>query len=206
MNFSVSGLPASTTPVFSPTSLTASGTSTLTISTSGTSPVTPPGTYPLTISASDGVSTATTQVVLVVTAIGDFGISISPTSQTVNAGENAGYGVTISSSGGFTGVVNLSVSGLPTGATATFNPASVQGSGLSSLAIVPGANTPAGTYTLTITGTSGPLVHTATATLVIVAASDFTISAPPSISIKRNSSGSVTVTIRHSTDLPGEST
>ena len=195
VNFSVSGLPASTTPVFSPASLTASGTSTLTISTSSVSPVTPPGTYPLTISASDGVSTATTQVVLVVNAIADFGISISPTSQTVNPGENAGYGVTISSSAGFTGVVNLSVSGLPTGATATFNPSSVQGSGLSSLSIVPAANTAPGTYALTITGTSGPLVHTATATLVIVAASDFTISAPPSISIKRNSSGSVTVTI-----------
>ncbi len=195
VNFSVSGLPTSTTPVFSPTSLTASGSTTLTISTSATSPLTPPGTYPLTISASDGVSTATTQVVLVVTAIGDFGISISPASQTINPGENAGYGVTISPSGGFTGLVNLRVSGLPAGATATFNPNSIQQSGLSSLSIVPAANTPAGTYMLTVTGTSGPLVHTATATLVIAAASDFTISAPPSISVKRNSSGSLTVTI-----------
>jgi hypothetical protein len=71
----------------------------------------------------------------------------------------------------------------------------LQGSGLSSLAIVQGANTPAGSYPLTITASSGPLVHSATATLVIVAASDFTISAPPAISIKRNSSGSETVTI-----------
>ena len=195
VNFSASGLPASTTAVFSPTSLTASGTSTLTISTSSASPVTPPGTYPLTISASDGVSTQTTQVTLVVNAIADFSVSVSPTSQTVNQGQNIGYGVTVSAAGGFTGSVNLSITGLPAGATATFSPASLQGSGLSSLAIVQGANTPAGSYPLTITASSGPLVHSATATLVIVAASDFTISAPPAISIKRNSSGSETVTI-----------
>jgi len=178
VTFSVSGLPASTTPVFSPTSLTASGTSTLTISTSSVSPVTPPGTYPLTISASDGVSTATTQVVLVVNAIADFGVSVSPTSQTVFLGQNVGYGVTISPTGGFNGIVSLSVTGLPPGATATFNPSSLQGSGLSSLAIVPGANTPGGTYTLTITGTSGPLSHSATATLTILVP-DFSLSSSP---------------------------
>jgi uncharacterized membrane protein len=194
VNFSVSGLPTSTTPVFSPTSLTASGTTTLTISTSATSPLTPPGTYPLTISASDGVSTATTQIVLVVTAIGDFGISVSPTSQTVNQGQNIGYGVTVSASGGFTGLVNLSITGVPTGASATFNPSSLQGSGLSSLAIVPGANTPGGTYTLTITGTSGPLVRSATATLTILVP-DFSLSSSPtSRTILVGQSTSYTVT------------
>ncbi|MBZ5491264.1 MAG: hypothetical protein LAO76_10065 [Acidobacteriia bacterium] len=196
VNFSVSGLPISTTPVFSPTSLTASGTSSLTISTSATSPLTPPGTYPLTISASDGVSTATTQVVLVVTAIGDFGISVSPTSQTVNQGQNIGYGVTVSASGGFTGAVNLSIAGLPPGATATFNPSTVQGSGLSSLAIVPGANTPGGPYTLTITGTSGPLVHSTTATLTILVP-DFSLTPSPTsqeILVGQSTSYSVSLT------------
>jgi pseudomonalisin len=178
VNFSVSGLPISSTAVFSPTSLTASGSTALTISTSATSPLTPPGTYPLTISASDGVTTATTQVVLVVTAIGDFGVSVAPTSQTVFQGQNIGYGVTVSASGGFTGFVNLSIAGVPPGASASFNPTTVQGSGLSSLAIVPGANTPGGTYTLTITGTSGPLVHSATATLTILVP-DFSLSASP---------------------------
>jgi subtilase family serine protease len=178
VSFSVSGLPGATTPVFSPASLTASGTTTLTISTSATSPLTPPGTYPLTISASDGVTTATTQVVLVVTAIGDFGISVSPTSQTVFQGQNIGYGVTISSSGSFNGIVNLSISGVPPAASFTFNPPTVQGSGLSSLAIVPGPTTPGGTYTLTITGTSGPLVHSATATLTILVP-DFSLSSSP---------------------------
>jgi len=194
VSFSVSGLPTSTTPVFSPTSLTASGTTTLTISTSGTSPLTPQGTYPLTISASDGVSTQTTQVTLVVTPIADFGVSVSPTSQTVNQGQNIGYGVTVSSVNGFTGLVNLSITGVPTGASFTFSPSSLQGSGLSSLAIVPGANTPGGTYTLTITGTSGPVVHSTTATLTILVP-DFSLSsAPASRTILVGQSTSYTVT------------
>jgi Pro-kumamolisin, activation domain len=192
VNFSVAGLPPSATAVFNPSSLTASGTTSLTISTSTSTPF---GTYSLTITATDGIDTRTAPVTLLVDPIGDFGLTISPASQTIHPGENAGYGVTVSPSGGFTALVNLSVSGLPAGATATFNPNSVQGSGLVSLAIVPAANTPAGTYTFTVTGSTGPLVHTATATLVIASASDFTISAPPAITVKRNSNGSEVVTI-----------
>jgi uncharacterized membrane protein len=176
VNFSVSGLPVSSSAAFNPASLSASGTTTLTISTSTSTPF---GTYPLTITASNGVDSRTASVTLLVDPIGDFSLTISPQSQTVNQGQNIGYGVTVSASGGFTALVSLSVSGLPTGATATLSPSSVQGSGLVSLAIVPGANTPGGTYTITVTGSTGPLVHTATATLTILVP-DFTFSASPS--------------------------
>ena len=195
VNFSVTGLPVGATAAFNPPSLSASGNTTLTVSTSGS---TPPGTYSLTITANDGSITRTASVALLVDPVGDFGLTISPPSQTVNQGDNIGYGVTVSASGGFTSLVNLSVSGIPPGATATLSPTSVQGSGLVSLAIVPGANTPGGTYTITVTGSSGPLVHTATATLTIVVPdpnADFTISAPPAITVKRNSTGSEVVTI-----------
>jgi uncharacterized membrane protein len=194
VNFSVTGLPASSSAAFNPASLSASGTTTLTVTTSGN---TPAGTYSLTIAANDGSITRTTSVALLVDPGGDFGLTISPSSQTVDQGQNAGYGVTVSASGGFTALVNLSVSGVPTGATATLSPSSVQGSGLVSLAILPGANTPGGTYTITVTGSSGPLVHTATATLVILVPppGDFTIAAPQNITVKRNSTGSEVVTI-----------
>src|SRR5215475_9930164 len=59
----------------------------------------------------------------------DFSISATPASQTVTAGSSATYTTTISALSGFTGTVNLSVSGLPSGATASFNPASVAGAG-----------------------------------------------------------------------------
>src|SRR6266700_1061584 len=54
----------------------------------------------------------------------NFSISATPASQTVTAGANAGFNVSLTSVGGFTTSVSLSVSGLPSGATASFSPAS----------------------------------------------------------------------------------
>ena len=61
----------------------------------------------------------------------------------------------------------MSVSGLPSGATGSFNPTSVAGSGNSTLSVSTSSTTPAGTYTLTITGASGSLTHSASVTLVV---------------------------------------
>jgi hypothetical protein len=98
----------------------------------------------------------------------DFSISASPSSQTVVQGRSTNYTVTSTPSGGFTGNVTLSASGLPSGAGATFNPNPITGgSGSSTMTVTTSSTTPVGTYTLTITGTSGTLTHTATATLVV---------------------------------------
>ncbi|HSM86829.1 MAG TPA: hypothetical protein VLT16_11780, partial [Candidatus Limnocylindrales bacterium] len=175
VNFSVSGLPPFATATFTPASLTASGSSTLTITTTSS---TPAAIYSLTVTGTDGFSTHSVPLTLEVDPVGNFSVSISPTAQSVNQGQNAGYGVTVGSSGGFKSVVVLSVSGLPPNATATLSPTSITGSGISSLTVVTAADTPAGTYTLTVTGTSGPLVRTATATLTVLAP-DFSLSASP---------------------------
>ncbi len=116
----------------------------------------------------------------------DFSLSASPASVTVTAGAPANYTVNISPSGGFSGPVSLSASGLPAGASASFNPNPA--SGLSSaLTISTSSTTPAGSYIFTVTGTSGSLTHTATATLVVQTpppAADFSISAsPPSMTL-----------------------
>src|SRR5215813_2062394 len=66
----------------------------------------------------------------------DFSISATPASQTVTAGNGASYTATIGALNGFAGAVNLGVSGLPSGATATFNPATVNGSGPSTLTVI----------------------------------------------------------------------
>jgi hypothetical protein len=56
----------------------------------------------------------------------DFTINVSPGSQTVTPGGSALYTISlVSINGNYSGTVNLSVSGLPTGSTGTFNPASV---------------------------------------------------------------------------------
>ena len=166
VNLSVSGLPAAATATFNPASVTGSGNSTLTVSTATT---TPTGTYTLTITGTSGTLSHSTTVTLVVSTP-DFGISATPGSQAVTQGNNTTYTTTINALNGFTNTVNLSVSGLPAAATASFNPTSVAGSGSSTLTVSTATTTPTGTYTLTITGTSGTLSHSTTVALVINAA------------------------------------
>jgi len=165
VNLSVSGLPAGATASFNPASL-ASGSSTLTVTTAST---TPAGSFSLTITGTSGTLSHTASVTLVVNppAAPDFSVSATPASATVIQGNSTSYTVNVNASGGFTGTVNLSVSGLPSGATASFNPTSVSGSGSSTLTVRTGNNTTTGTFSLTITGTSGPLSHTASVKLVV---------------------------------------
>ena len=165
VRLSVSGLPSGATPTFNPTSVTGSGTSTLTVSTSST---TPTGTYTLTITGTSGTLTHNTSVTLVVTGPApDFTITASPSSRTVTRGHSTNYTVTVTALNGFTGTVNFSVSGLPNRSSASFNPSSVSGSGSSTMTVRTSLRTNRGTYTLTIKGTSGSLTHTTTVQLTV---------------------------------------
>lgn len=99
---------------------------------------------------------------------GDFSISASPSSRTVNRGSSTTYAVSIKRVSGFTGSVGLSVSGLPSGASGTFSTNPITNPGTSStLTVRTTSTTPTGTSRLTITGSSGSLVHTTTVTLQI---------------------------------------
>jgi hypothetical protein len=83
-------------------------------------------------------------------------------------GTATSYAVTVSPAGGFTGNVALTASGLPTGASASFNPSTVAGgSGSATLTVTTAASTPTGSKVLTISGTGGGLTRTATVTLVV---------------------------------------
>jgi len=172
--WTVSGLPSGTTAAFSPASVDGSGDSVLSLSTSGT---TPAGTYALTVTGSDGALVHSANITLVVS---DFSIAATPASQTVIVGNNTSYTVNLGSINGFNSAVALAITGLPAGATATFNPASVTPNGSATLTVTTSAATPAGTNTLTITGTSGGLAHSTTVTLAVVPPPDFTVSAAPS--------------------------
>jgi hypothetical protein len=144
-----------------------------------------PGTYNVTVNGStvaSGVavnagddtlyfeSTNGTVVVTQGTAQPDFSLTTTPSTQTVTAGDSTVYTATVDALAGFTGTVTLGVSGLPSGASGSFSPATISTSGSSTLTIPTTSGTAAGTYTVTITGTSGSTQHTSTATLVINAA------------------------------------
>jgi hypothetical protein len=101
----------------------------------------------------------------------DFTVSVSPISQMVSRGVNANYMVTILPLNGFSGTVNLSVSGLPGGTSVSFAPSTVSGSGNSKLAVTTSGSTPGGTSTLKITGTTSSLNHAVSVTLTVTTGS-----------------------------------
>ena len=100
-------------------------------------------------------------------AAADFSVSASPSSQTVAQGASTTYNVTVTSTLGFNGTVAFSATGLPTGAGASFNPASVVGSGSSTMTVTTGLTTPAGSFPITIAGTSGSLTYSSPVTLSV---------------------------------------
>jgi subtilisin family serine protease len=136
----------------------------------------------------------------------DFAVSATPASQSVVQGASTTYTATVTPSGGFTGAVTFSASGLPSGAAAIFNPGSVTTSGSSTMTVTTASSTPTGSYVVTITGTSGSLTHSTTVTLVVTAPSapSFTLSATPtSRTITRGSSTTYTANITRSGGFTG---
>jgi hypothetical protein len=161
VSLSVSGLPSGASAGFTPNPTT--GASTLVV-TAGAA--TPPGTSTLTITGVSGAMTRTTTVSVTVT-VPDFALDVTPSLRSVAPGAGTTFAVAITPSGGFTGNVSFSVSGLPSGATADFSP-NPSGSS-ATLTVNTTASTPGGAATLTITGVSGALTRTATATLNVTA-------------------------------------
>jgi hypothetical protein len=98
----------------------------------------------------------------------DFSISANPS--TLSLAQGTGGTSTISTAviSGRRQTVSLSVSGTPTGATASLSKTSVTAGGISTLTVNAG-NAATGTYTLTVTGTEGSATHTAAVTLVVIA-------------------------------------
>jgi hypothetical protein len=167
VTLTASGLPAGATASFSPATVTGTGSSTLTVTTSSTTPV---GTYPLTITGTSGSLTQTTSVTLAVEATPpppNFTLTATPSTETVLAGNPTTYTASIGALSGFSGVVTLTASGLPTGATASFSAATVTGTGSSTLTVTTSSTTSVGSYPLTITGTSGSLTQTTSVTLTV---------------------------------------
>lgn len=97
----------------------------------------------------------------------DFALSASPGNLSVTQGSSATTTLSVVPQNGFTGSVAFAASGLPSGVTASFNPASSSSSSVLTLAA--GANAPTGSSVVTVTGTSGGLSHTTSVNLTVAA-------------------------------------
>lgn len=125
----------------------------------------------------------------------DFTIGATTPSASVKAGSPATYTVNVGAVGGFTGSVTLSASGLPSGATATFNPTSISTSGTSTLTITTATTTPAGSYPVTVQGTSGSLTHTVALTLTVVAPDFALVASPASVGVTQGGAATSTISL-----------
>jgi streptogramin lyase len=154
-------------------------------------PVTPPsgGTAPstLSVSAGSGASAGTftfrvtgtsgtlihsTDVtVQIISGAADFTITASPSSFSLGPGASGTSTITVQSVGTFSLPVVLAVSGAPGGLTLNFgtNPVTPPAGGtVSSVLIVTVAGAAAGTYSVTVTGTSGAVTRSAAITIQVV--------------------------------------
>ena len=164
-----------------PTSITGSGTSTVSCNAAIA------GNYTLTVTGTNGGLSHSATIIITVQ---DYAIVASPASVQISAGSTGSSIVTIIPLNNFSGTVSLSLSGT-TGLTSSINPTTIpDGSGTATLTF---SATAAGNYTVTISSSSGTLTHTTT---VGVQVFDFTlIASPTTITFLTGARGSSTVTI-----------
>lgn len=164
INLAVSGLPPNATASFSPPIVPGVGPSNLNITAAVN---TPPGRYDLVIS---GVGDGVQRTLTVGLSIADFSVTALGAADGIRRGDNTGFFLQATPIGGFTGVVDLSVTGLPPNSTATFDPPSVtliNSAAGSRLKINTANTTPNGLYNLVVTAMSGGLKHSTNLSLLI---------------------------------------
>jgi glucose/arabinose dehydrogenase/regulation of enolase protein 1 (concanavalin A-like superfamily) len=167
---SASGLPAGVTAGFLPMSVTAGGSSTFTLSVGS---AVAPGSYPITVTGVAPSATHATSVTLNVAAPppNDFSIVANPSTVPVAAGASGATSIGTALASGSAETISLATSGLPSGVTAGFSPASVTTGGASSLTFNVAGSVAPGTYTITVLGTSPSTSHSTSVSLTVTALS-----------------------------------
>lgn len=157
-------VPANVTDSISPASITGAGSSTVQVcTTTGT----PTGSYSFLVSGTTGIETHDATISFTVSPPPNFSISASPTSRTVDRGLGTSYTISTTALNGFNGVISLSLTGVPSGASASLSSGSITGTGSATLSVSTSSTMAVGTYTITITGDSGSLQHSTSVTLFV---------------------------------------
>jgi hypothetical protein len=185
---SATGLPSGVTAAFSPATTNASAKLTLTGSASATI-----GSATVTITGTSGASSATTTIALTMAAP-SFTLSSSTPSLNVISGGTGSSTITVAKQGAFTGTVALTATGLPTGVTVSFSPASTTAT--STLTFTAASTAVATTSQVTVKGTSGALTETVVIALTVAPPPDFAVAlSPSSLSLLSGGKGSSAISI-----------
>jgi hypothetical protein len=160
VSLSVSGVPTGVSTSFGNNPILVATSTVIGVNTANLNPPSLPQSYTMMVTGTIGTLTRTAPLQLLVNSPGDFSLSASPTAVTITRGGGSGQVVvTLTPSGGFVGVTTFAISGLPAHVTGTFNPLSETSSGSTTLSLTAATGAVVGTRTITISGTSGTLVH-----------------------------------------------
>jgi endoglucanase len=173
----VSGLPAGVTASTVAPGTGNSGTVTFTASSTATL-----GTAPVTVTASSGAVSRTATVLLTVTGTvpSDFTLA-TPAAVSVARGASGATSVTINRSN-FTGAVSFAASGLPSGVTVAFNPATATTGNSVTATFTASSTATLGAANVTLTATSGSITRTTTVSLTVTGGGTGTVTATPVVS------------------------
>ncbi|WP_182380270.1 hypothetical protein [Nocardioides sp. WS12] len=164
VNLSVTGAPSASVVTILPNPVPAGLPAVISVLTSGSTPV---GTHFLKITATNGASTTTVTVKLVVTLPTGFTMTLAPPLRTVVDGETTSFTLNINR-GLLAGPIGLTLSGVPQYATATVSPSlSILGN-TATITIRTATNVVPGTYLITVAGKSLLSSATASAYLVVL--------------------------------------
>jgi uncharacterized membrane protein len=160
VTLSISGLPAGVTANVSPNPFPSSNSApTLTLSANSSAPF---GQYPITITGTSGsVSSSATILVTINKPV----FTVNANNMTMGTGQSASYPVTAYPQYGFTGKFTFSVSGLPSGVTASLSPNPT--TGFANLVVTASSTASLGAYPVTVTATSGSVSVSTTVELAI---------------------------------------
>ncbi len=132
---------------------------------------------------------------------GDFSLAVSSQTLTVLQGSSGNVQVSVTSVNNFASPVNLALAGTASGMSGAFsiNPVVTPPGGTvpSMLTVFVGGNVPAGTYQLSITGSSGQTSHSTPLTLTVVSTGspDFSISAATPMTVAPSTTLTSTVVV-----------
>jgi uncharacterized membrane protein len=147
VQFAISGLPNGVSASFSPNPATSNSNASLTLTASSTAAL---GEYNVIVTGTSGAQTVTTNLTIAVYApaftLNAYGVNMGQGTVTTTS-------VSVNSEYGFSGNVNLAVSGLPSGVIASFSPNPTSNN--STLTLTASSTAAVGQYPVTVMGTAG---------------------------------------------------
>jgi len=155
-----------------------------------------PGSYPFTVVLTDGEVTTTVSATF---NVGDFSISIEPQSQTMGTTDGTSFTLTLQGLYGYSLAIQTTCGTLPTGVACPQGLVGLHPPNGQVFLSVSSQNAPEGSYTFTVIGTAGIVMHSASAQLVITggtfsgsvssASATISVGSTQNVNIQVNSTG-----------------